>query len=120
MFWLLPQFVFMTAGEIMFSISSLQLSFTQAPETMKAVMMSVRFLTNAVGNIINVVVIAALKGVFSSQAHEFFLFASLMIIDMFILAFMATRYTYVDYTTGEGVVRDTDDEDSQKTQHVST
>ena len=28
-FWLLPQFVIMTAGEIMFSITSLQFSFTQ-------------------------------------------------------------------------------------------
>ena len=28
-FWLLPQFVIMTAGEIMFSIQSLQFSFTQ-------------------------------------------------------------------------------------------
>ena len=33
--WLLPQFVIMTAGEIMFSITSLQFSFTQAPESMK-------------------------------------------------------------------------------------
>jgi hypothetical protein len=34
---------------------------------MKAVMMSVRFLTNAFGNILNVVVISLLKGAFSSQ-----------------------------------------------------
>ncbi len=39
----------------------------QAPESMKAVMIAIRYLTNAVGNIIDVVVISALKGVFSSQ-----------------------------------------------------
>lgn len=32
-FWLLPQFVIMTAGEIMFSIQSLQFSFTQVIRT---------------------------------------------------------------------------------------
>jgi hypothetical protein len=34
---------------------------------MKAVMMSVRFLTNAFGNVLNVVVISLLKGAFTSQ-----------------------------------------------------
>ena len=34
---------------------------------MKAVMLAMRYLTNAFGNIIDVVVIAALEGVFSSQ-----------------------------------------------------
>jgi solute carrier family 15 oligopeptide transporter 1 len=32
-FWLLPQFVIMTAGEIMFSITSLQFSFTQVQKS---------------------------------------------------------------------------------------
>ena len=41
-----------TAAEILFSITTLQFSFTQAPESMKAVMMAIRMLTNAVGNII--------------------------------------------------------------------
>ena len=34
------------------------------------------------------------------QAHEFFLFAGLMFLDMLALAFLAKRYTYVDYTNG--------------------
>ena len=33
-------------------------------------MMSVRFLTNAFGNVINVVLISLLKGVFSSQVRS--------------------------------------------------
>ena len=32
-----------------------------------------------------------------------------MILDMILLAWMATGYTYVDYTTGEGVVKDVDE-----------
>lgn len=35
------------------------------------------------------------------QADEFFFFAGMMILDMMGLAFLATRYTYVDYTAGD-------------------
>jgi len=110
-FLLLPQFVIMTAGEIMFSITSLQFSFTQAPESMKAVMMAIRMLTNAFGNVLDVVVIALLKDVFDSQVQFFFLFAGLMFLDMALMAWMATRYTYKDYTT---LVRDDPDQENKK------
>jgi len=112
--WLIPQFAIMTAGEIMFSITTMQFSFTQAPESMKAVMLAMRYLTNAFGNIIDVAVIALLEGKLGSQAYEFFLFAGVMILDMILLAWMATGYTYVDYTTGEGVVKDVDENDNSE------
>ena len=37
-----------------------------------------------------------------------------MILDMILLAWMATGYTYVDYTTGEGVVKDVDENDNSE------
>ena len=46
------------------------------------------------------------------KAYEFFLFAGVMILDMMLLAWMATGYKYVDYTTGEGVVKDKDENDN--------
>lgn len=61
-------------------------------------MMAIRMLTNAFGNIIDLVIMAALKDVFSSNAQFFFLFAGLMFLDMVLLAWMATKYTYKDYT----------------------
>ncbi len=36
------------------------------------------------------------------QAYEFFLFAGLMFLDMFVLMLLAMRYKYVDYTNVEG------------------
>ena len=42
------------------------------------------------------------------QAYEFFLFAGVMVLDMILLGWMAMGYKYVDYTTGEGVVKDDD------------
>ena len=78
---------------------------------MKAVLMAIRMLTNAFGNVIDVVVIALLKDVFDSQVQFFFLFAGLMLLDMLLLGWMATRYTYKDYTT---LVRDDLDEKPEK------
>ena len=46
---------------------------------------------------------------FVLQAYEFFLFAGIMFVDMIILGWMATRYTYVDYSTHQGVIEDDED-----------
>ena len=82
---------------------------------MKAVMMAIRMLTNAFGNVIDVVVIALLKDVFDSQVQFFFLFAGLMFLDMVLLGWMATKYTYKDYTT---MVRD--DQENKKDEETKS
>lgn len=74
----------------MFSITGLQFSFTQAPESMKSVLQGCWMLTVAFGNLI-VVIIAGAK-FFSSQTFEFFLFAGLMFVDMIIFMWLARRY----------------------------
>lgn len=38
MLWQLPQYIVMTAAEVMFSVTGLEFSFTQAPESMKSVL----------------------------------------------------------------------------------
>ncbi len=98
MLWLLPQYMILTAGEVLFSITSLAFAFTQAPDSMKAVLQALYLMTTAIGNLIDIVVVSALSGLFSSQAHEFFLFAGLMFLDMAGLMWLAIRYKYVDYT----------------------
>ena len=67
MFWQLPQYVIMTAGEILFSISTMEFCYTQAPVSMKAVTLGLRYLTNAVGNVIDIVVMKSLEGVLPKQ-----------------------------------------------------
>ncbi|XP_068085121.1 peptide transporter family 1 isoform X2 [Anabrus simplex] len=93
MLWLIPQYIVITMGEVMFSITGLEFSFTQAPVSMKSVMQAGWLLTVAFGNLI-VVIIAEAK-FFDSQAYEFLLFAGLMIVDMGIFALMAWGYQYV-------------------------
>ncbi|XP_055627524.1 peptide transporter family 1 [Toxorhynchites rutilus septentrionalis] len=99
MLWLVPQYVVLTLGEVMYSITGLEFSFTQAPESMKSVLQGCWQLTVAVGNLI--VVIVAEARIFDAQKWEFMLFAALMFIDMGIFAVLAYYYKPIplkDYT----------------------
>lgn len=55
--WLVPQYVVMTMGEVMFSVTGLEFSFTQAPASMKSVLQSIWLLTVAFGNLIVVLIV---------------------------------------------------------------
>jgi len=110
MLWLLPQYFIMTVAEVMFSVTGLQFSFTQAPARMRSVMQASWLLTVAFGNLI-VIVVAEAKAI-DRQSMEFFLFAALMAIDMLLFIFLASRYTYVENV--DDVVDVADKEDSGK------
>ncbi|XP_013115810.2 peptide transporter family 1 isoform X1 [Stomoxys calcitrans] len=88
--WLVPQYVVMTLGEVMFSVTGLEFSYSQAPLAMKSVLQACWLLTVAFGNVI--VVIVAEAKIFKSQASEFFLFAGLMFADMIVFMWVAYRY----------------------------
>jgi solute carrier family 15 oligopeptide transporter 1 len=93
MLLLLPQYIIITAGEIMFAITGLEFSYSQAPISMKSVLQACFLLTSAIGNLI-IVIIESAK-IFDKQSYDFFLYTGLMVLDMIILAFMAVRYKYV-------------------------
>lgn len=80
----------MTLGEVMYSVTGLEFSYSQAPESMKSVLQACWQLTVAIGNLI--VVIVATTKLFDSQAYEFFLFAGIMFVDMFLFMYLAWRY----------------------------
>lgn len=105
MLWLIPQYFILTASEIMFSITGLEFSFTQAPASMKSVLQAAWLLTVSFGNLI-VVIIAEAK-FFERQSMEFFLFAALMFVDMVIFAALAVRYKYVDEIQLEKISKET-------------
>merc|ERR1712061_784716 len=91
MLWQVPGYIIMTTGEIMLSITGLELSYSQSPESMKSVLQAAWLLTVAFGNII-VIIVAEAKA-FNDQASEFFMFACLMLVDMGIFMWLAWRYT---------------------------
>lgn len=67
MMWQLPQIVVITAAEIMFSVTGLEFSYTQAPPSMTSVLQACWLLSVSIGNML-VVVIAELK-FFESQVR---------------------------------------------------
>ena len=102
-FWQLPQIMIITAGEIMFSITSLKFAFSQvtpkillnnqlhcrdkippkfwgdsemrnnittllqAPDSMKAVIMAISLMTNAIGNVITLLLTLAFEKIFDTD-----------------------------------------------------
>ena len=56
-FWLLPQYLVISICEVLFSITSLEFAYSQAPTTMKSVLQSLYLMTTAVGNLITVLIV---------------------------------------------------------------
>uniref|UniRef100_A0A4W4HGR6 Solute carrier family 15 member 1 n=1 Tax=Electrophorus electricus TaxID=8005 RepID=A0A4W4HGR6_ELEEL len=94
MAWQIPQYFLMTTGEVVFSVTGLEFSYSQAPSNMKSVLQAGWLLTVAVGNII--VLIVAEAGQLPDQWAEYVLFASLLICVCVIFSIMAYFYTYID------------------------
>ncbi|XP_014455978.1 solute carrier family 15 member 1 isoform X1 [Alligator mississippiensis] len=94
MAWQIPQYFLMTCGEVVFSVTGLEFSYSQAPSNMKSVLQAGWLLTVAVGNIIVLIVAGASK--LDEQWAEYVLFAALLLAVCIIFAIMAYFYTYVD------------------------
>ncbi|XP_063103030.1 solute carrier family 15 member 1 [Cavia porcellus] len=90
----IPQYFLLTCGEVVFSVTGLEFSYSQAPSNMKSVLQAGWLLTVAVGNII--VLIVAGVGHFNEQWAEYILFAALLLVVCIIFAIMAQFYTYVN------------------------
>lgn len=91
--WQIPQYVLITAGEVMFSITGLEFSYSQAPANMKSVLQAAWLLTVAFGNVI---VLIVAEGAGLEQWKEFLLFAGLLLGVCIIFSIMCCFYTYVD------------------------
>lgn len=90
----IPQYFLITIGEVVFSVTGLEFSYSQAPSNMKSVLQAGWLLTVAVGNII-VLIVAGAAGL-GEQWAEYVLFAALLVAVCIIFAVMAYFYTYVD------------------------
>ena len=50
--WQLPQYFFISAGEVLISVTGLEFSYTQAPAKLKSVLTSLFLLSTAIGNLV--------------------------------------------------------------------
>ncbi|XP_037383883.1 solute carrier family 15 member 1 [Talpa occidentalis] len=109
----IPQYFLMTCGEVVFSVTGLEFSYSQAPSNMKSVLQAGWLLTVAIGNII--VLIVAGAGQFSEQWAEYVLFAALLLVVCVIFAIMARYYTYINPAEIEAQF---DEEEKKKQQEM--
>ncbi|XP_059198394.1 solute carrier family 15 member 2 [Centropristis striata] len=105
--WQIPQYVLITVGEVMFSITGLEFSYSQAPANMKSVLQAGWLLTVAFGNVI---VLIVAEGAGLEQWKEFVLFAGLLLAVCIIFSIMAYFYTYVDPDQLDKIYLDGDDD----------
>ncbi|XP_068038579.1 solute carrier family 15 member 1 isoform X2 [Anomalospiza imberbis] len=94
MAWQIPQYFLLTCAEVLYSVTGLEFSYSQAPSNMKSVLQAGWLLTVAVGNII--VLIVAGASAIQKQWAEYVLFAALLLVVCIIFAIMASFYTYID------------------------
>ncbi|TNN43608.1 Solute carrier family 15 member 1 [Liparis tanakae] len=111
----IPQYFFITVGEVMFSVTGLEFSYSQAPSNMKAVLQAGWLLTVAVGNFIVLIVAELAK--LPKQWAEYVLFASLLVVVCFIFSIMAHFYTYMDPAEIEAQFTKKVDEDDEEDKH---
>jgi POT family proton-dependent oligopeptide transporter len=87
--WQVIQYFFLGVSEVLVSATALEFAYTQAPRTMKSTIMSIWFLTIAVGNMVTAVV--AKVNVFQGASY-FFFFAALMGVAAIAFALIARGY----------------------------
>ncbi|KAM9548733.1 solute carrier family 15 member 2 isoform 3-T3 [Guaruba guarouba] len=93
MAWQLPQYLLISAGEVMFSITGLAFSYSQSPASMKSVLQAGWLLTVAVGNTFVLVVAQTAP---MAQWAEFVLFTVLLFAVCIIFSVMGYFYVSVD------------------------
>lgn len=106
--WQLLSYFFLTSGEVMVSITGLEFSYTQAPKTMKSVIMALWFLAVAIGNLFTGLVnqlIIILKDKYKVEwldgAGYYWFFTILMTIAAVAFVFVAANYRGKTYIQDE-------------------
>uniref|UniRef100_A0AC35G8H5 Uncharacterized protein n=1 Tax=Panagrolaimus sp. PS1159 TaxID=55785 RepID=A0AC35G8H5_9BILA len=92
--WQLPQFTVIALGEVLFSVTGLEFSYSQAAPNMKSVLQAMWLLTTFAGNVIDMGISGS--RIIHEPALEFFFYAFLMFIVIGIFIVIAINYKYVD------------------------
>ncbi|MCB9728745.1 MAG: hypothetical protein H6744_17420 [Deltaproteobacteria bacterium] len=93
--WQLIPYFIITLAEVMVSITGLEFAYSQAPKTMKSVIMGFWLLNVTIGNLL-VALLAGFKDL--PLVSFFFVFAGLMMAAALLFGLRAAFYTYRDYT----------------------
>jgi len=94
--WQLPAYALLTAGEIMVSITSLEFAYTQAPKTMKSIVMAIYLWSISAGNLFTALVHVFIEnkdGTLKLSGSSYYLFfGALAAVSAVVFSFFAVRY----------------------------
>lgn len=94
--WQIAPYIVLEAGEVMVSATALEFAFSQAPPSMKSIIMSFWLMTMAVGNFLVAVITNLNKSFVKAHgAAEFYFYAILMFVVSGVFVWCAARYRYV-------------------------
>ncbi|CAG9537546.1 unnamed protein product [Cercopithifilaria johnstoni] len=99
--WQLPQFFVITVGEVLFSVTGLEFSYSQASPNMKSVLQAVWLMTVFLGNVIDMLISGS--HIVAEPATEFFVYAFIMVIVIGLFIGLAIRYKYNNYAEDKDV-----------------
>ncbi|KAH9310599.1 hypothetical protein KI387_025634, partial [Taxus chinensis] len=91
--WQVPQYIILTAAEVLFSVTGLEFAYSQAPVSMKSVVQAVWLLTTAAGDFITLLLVGVI-GDKLSKANRSFLFAVGGVIAMGFMMWASTSFKY--------------------------
>lgn len=92
--WQVPAYLLMAVAEVLISVTALEFAYTQAPVSMKSVIMSLWYLTISVGSLLTATVAKLNK---LHGAGYFVLFAILMFAGAMAFVAVARRYRPVEF-----------------------
>ncbi|MBV9671850.1 MAG: POT family MFS transporter [Verrucomicrobia bacterium] len=110
--WQLLAYVLITAGEVLVSITGLEFSYTQAPNTMKSAVMALWLLTVSFGNLFTgflnfLIPKLGRLGLKLTGATYFEFFAQLMLVTAIVFIIVSRLYRGKTYVQGEDPIPET-------------
>ncbi|CAI6368925.1 unnamed protein product [Macrosiphum euphorbiae] len=97
--WQVPQTLLITVAEVMIIVTLLEFTFTQAPLSMKSFISAANLCTQAVGNLL-IVIISKMK-LFENQVHEYIFYVILVVLGVIIFMLMSAKYKYKSVTDNQ-------------------
>ncbi len=108
--WQIAPYALLTLGEVLVSATGLEFAYSQAPASMKGVIMALWYLAVTVGNLWVLIVNASVKNEsvvgyiegtgMGVMAAQMYFFAGFALLSALVFGWYATRYKMVDHYRG--------------------
>jgi hypothetical protein len=98
--WQVPQYFVISVAEILFSITAGEFSYTQAPHSMKSVLFAAYLLTDALGNVI-ILIITSAANFGADMTWAFLIYAILMFVITVVFILISIRYKYKTFVRSD-------------------